>query len=290
MKYAFFAGCKIPYYLPQAETATRAVLRVLNVELENLEFNCCGYPVRHQNETAAILSAARNMALARQKNCAVLTVCKCCFGQLKFAAHWLAKDQELRDTINSLLAAENLVWEKEIEIKHLLSVLFHDMGPDRLRACVQRPLYGLRVAASYGCHALRPGHVVRFDNPMTPTIFENLVAVTGAEAVDWQRRLECCGHPLFEKNNPLSLHLLDNKIQAARQAGAHLITTACTYCQLQFDNVRHRHPSDQNINLNPPAVLFSQLLGFSFGLEEKDLGLTKNAIDCQKELEKVTKV
>lgn len=283
MKYAFFAGCKIPFHLQQSETSARAVLRTLNVELEDLEFNCCGYPVRHQHETAAIFAAARNMALAHKKGCNILTVCQCCYGQLKFAAHWLIKDQELRKEINGMLATENLIWEKDIQVKHLLSVLYHDIGPDALRAYVKKPLSGLKVAAHYGCHALRPGNVVRFDNPMAPTIFENLLALTGAQPIDWHRRLECCGHPLFEKNTPLALHLMKKKLQDAENSGADLISTACTYCQIQFDSVRSNAMEDMTLNPNIPAVLFSQLLGFSFGLEEKDLGLTKNAIDCQKE-------
>ncbi len=278
MKYAFFAGCKIPYYLPSYGTSTRAVCKALDIDLIDLEFNCCGYPVRHQNETAAIFSAARNMALARKNDCHIMTVCQCCYGQLKYAAYWLTRDPELRKEINALLATEKLCWTEDVQVAHFLSVLYRDIGGSNIRTLVKKPLEGLKVAAHYGCHALRPSHVVRFDNPMAPTIFEELVALTGAQPVDWPKRLECCGNPLWEKNNRLSLHLMKKKLADAADSGAQIIGTACTYCQIQFDAIRRTVSEDASINRTITAVLYSQMLGLSFGLERNDLGLTNDAI------------
>ncbi|MFZ5572584.1 MAG: CoB--CoM heterodisulfide reductase iron-sulfur subunit B family protein [Thermodesulfobacteriota bacterium] len=278
MKYAFFPGCKTAYHLKSYEVSTRAVCKALHIELIDLEFNCCGYPVRHQNETAAIFSAARNMALAGRHGCRIMPICQCCFGQLKHAAYWLARDQKLRGEINALLAGENLCWEPDMHIAHLLSVLRHDIGEAGIRARVKKPLDGLKVAAHYGCHALRPGHVVRFDNPMAPTIFEELLSLTGARPVDWARRLECCGHPLLGKNNRLSLHLMEKKFDSALDSGARIIGTACTHCQIQFDTVRRATAGDGTGHRDITAVLYTQMLGLSFGLEGGELGLTNKVV------------
>ena len=62
MKFALFAGCKIPYFVPQYETSMRMVLKALDVELEDMEFNCCGYPVRNLHERSYVLSSARILA------------------------------------------------------------------------------------------------------------------------------------------------------------------------------------------------------------------------------------
>ena len=83
MRFAFFPGCKIPFYLKEYGLATRSVLAALDVQIEEMEFTCCGYPVRHLNFESFILSAARNLALAENKGLTVLTPCKCCFGSLK---------------------------------------------------------------------------------------------------------------------------------------------------------------------------------------------------------------
>jgi heterodisulfide reductase subunit B2 len=280
MKFAFFPGCKIPYFLEQYGTATRAVLARCKIKLVGLEFTCCGYPVHHLNFEAFVLSAARNLALAEKHGLNILTPCKCCYGSLKHADHWLRERKWLRREINRELEREGLCWKGDTEIRHLLTVLAEDVGFQALGEKIKKPFSGLRVAASYGCHALRPGNIVRFDNPLAPTIFEKLVAVTGAECVEWARRLECCGHPLWEKNNELSLKLLEVKLSDARQSGADLICTACTYCQMQFDTVQAGRP-EAGTGGGLPAILYPQLLGWSMGLPERVLGLNKNRLPVQ---------
>lgn len=279
MKFLFFAGCKIENYLKHYETSSRAVLNALGVELIDIELNCCGYPIRHQNMVASILSAARNLALASKYHLDILTPCKCCFGNLKYAISRLREDAELRKKINLFLEKEGLFWEEGIQVKHLLSVLYHDVGLKAIRTSVKNPIQGLKIAPHYGCHALRPSRVVQFDNPLAPTLFEELVEATGAETVSWARRLECCGNPLWERNNSLSLYMMQKKLENAQDAGADFICVACTYCQIQFDQVRASQPQDNHYKL--PSILYPQLLGLSMGLEGNVLGLEKNAIDSQ---------
>ena len=159
--YLYFPGCKITPLLPQYDTATRAVLRAFDVRLDHTELNCCGYPMRHQHLAASVVAAARNLAIADREGLPLLTPCQCCYGNLKQAAYWLGENAALRDFVNGQLKAEGLRWHPNIPVRHLLSVLANDIGLPAIRARVSRPLSGLRVAAHYGCHALRPGHVVQ---------------------------------------------------------------------------------------------------------------------------------
>lgn len=274
--FLYFPGCKIDRFVPQYGVSTRAVMTQLGITLDETELNCCGYPVRHESFTASILAAARNLAIAAAKGLPLMTPCKCCYGNLKHADYWMRRDSHLRRQVNAILAKEGLAWQKEIHIRHLLTVLDETVGHQRLQEAVIRPLTGVRVAAHYGCHALRPGNITHFDNPLSPTIFERLVAVTGAIAVQWPLRLECCGHPLWEKNNRLSLALMTEKLNDARQSGAQILTTACTYCQMQFDTIQAGHANDAAQRL--PAVLFTQLLGRAMGLPDEILGLADNRI------------
>ena len=281
MKFLFFAGCKIEKNLKQYEISSRAVLKALDVELIDVELNCCGYPERSRNMVASVFAAARNLALALKFNLDILTPCKCCFGNLKWAISRLREDAELRERINALLVAEGLYWEDTVQVRHLLSVLYQDIGLETIRAAIHRPFQQLRIAPHYGCHALRPGRVVQFDNPLAPTLFEKLVAVTGAEAVSWSRRLECCGNPLWERNNPLALHMMWKKLESARDAGADFLCAACTYCQIQFDRIRAEESSGRMAfwKRELPSILYPQLLGLSMGLPESDLGIGNNVID-----------
>ncbi len=281
MKFAFFKGCKIPFYLEQYGTSTRAVLKTFRVKLVDLDFGCCGYPNRDISFESYILSAARNLALAEKKRLDILTPCKCCYGSLKHAVHYLHEHESLRRAIDAELAKEGLSWNNTIRVKHLLTVLCDDIGLPALYASIKIPLGDVSVAAHYGCHALRPSEIVHFDDPLAPSIFEELIAATGARPVDWPRRLDCCGNPLLGKNDAISLDLMRSKVGDAAESGADCICTACTYCQMQFDAVQASEKADGEA-VTVPALLYTQLLGLSMGLPERVLGIRKNSIQLEK--------
>lgn len=276
--FLYFAGCKIAPFLPQYDLSVRAVLTALEVDLTETELNCCGYPVRSLDFTASVLCSARILASAAALRMPVLTPCKCCFGNLKQADYWLRQNSDLRRCINDLLKAEGLRWSPGVPVRHLLSVLAEDLGLERIRTAVRQDLDGLEVAVHYGCHALRPGDVTRFDNPLAPTIFEKLVAAVGCRPLPWSLRLECCGHPAWGKNNRISLGLCQRKLDDARATGARLLVTACTYCQLQFDRNCEEHLPSPGDRGDLPAVLVTQLLGRAMGLAADALGLELNHI------------
>lgn len=273
MQYSYFPGCKIPYHLPEYGCSTVALLNRFGIDLLDLEFNCCGYPVRDIDFESFLVSGARNLALAEQKNTDIVTPCKCCFGSLKFVEHYLKQRESIRDRINAVLRPEGLHWKGRSEVRHLLTVLHREVGIHKLRAAVVNPLEGLNVAVHPGCHALRPGNVTQYDNPLTPVIFNDLVALTGAQRVFWSMSMECCGNPQWDKNRKLALKQMQRKLLNAGQAGADLICTACTYCQLQFEQ---KTPTEYITNNNLPTIppiLISQLIGLSLGMENTELGI-----------------
>ena len=268
LKYALFLGCKIPARLPAYAASTRAVLKHLGVTLVDLEFNCCGYPAHDVSRDAFVLSAARNLALAERAGLDLLTPCACCYGTLRQAIAFLVEDSELRSRVTQTLAAENLAWSGKVEVENVLTVLARVIGVHALAAAVRAPRTGLRVAAQYGCHTLRPSNVARIDNPLAPTIFETLIGLTGATPVDWSRRLDCCGDPLHGANTPLSENITRAKIADAASAGAQVLCTACPHCHLRLDGVQ-----TDGVAPSIRPLLYTQLLGTALGLSAKSLGL-----------------
>jgi heterodisulfide reductase subunit B len=280
MKFALFLGCNIPARLTQYESSSRAVLGKLGVDLADIkEFNCCGYPLRNIDFKASILAATRNLALSEKENLPTLILCKCGFGMLKHAAHILKEDTSLLKEINDTLKEEDLEYKGDIEIKHLLSVLYHDVGVDNIKEKITKPYKDLKIATHYGCHALRPSEVVQFDDPINPTLFDKLVALTGAESIDWEKRLDCCGAPLFGVNDDLSMDLTEKKLADARQSGADFLCNACSYCHIQFDTVQSIINSKGSENHSLPSILYPQLLGLCLGIDGGTLGLEMNQID-----------
>jgi heterodisulfide reductase subunit B len=280
MKFALFLGCKIPYFLSHYGDATRLVLGELGVTLVEMEFGCCGYPVRNQDTKAFALIAARNLALAEKKGLDIFTPCQCCFGSLKKAAFLMREDAALREETSSRLAEEGLTYQGQVDIKHLLQVLHQDVGLAAIKQKIVKPYHGLKIAAHYGCHALRPSKVVGFDDPLAPTLFDQLVEATGAKSLDWDLKLSCCGNPLWGKNDQLAADMMVNKIKDGQKAGAEFLCVGCTYCQIQFDTVQKEVLAARPGIEALPSLLYVQLLGLAMGLDPKALGLSANLLDA----------
>jgi heterodisulfide reductase subunit B len=279
MKYALFLGCNIPARLHQYESSARAVLKALGVGITDIQaFNCCGYPLKNVDYKTAVLFSARNLALAAQKGLDIISLCKCCFGSLKKTAHLLKEDQGLRSEIDALLQKEGLTYDADMQVKHFLSVLYHDIGVQTLKGYIKKPFYDLNIATHYGCHALRPSNVMAFDDPVAPTLFDELVEITGASSVFWPKKLDCCGAPVLGINDALSLNLTQQKLRDGQEAGAHYLCAACTYCQLQFDGVQKKILKQESDRQALPSILYPQLLGLSMGLEPDELDLDLNQI------------
>ena len=235
MKFALFLGCNIPARLNQYETSTRAVLGNLGVELVDIrDFNCCGYPIRNLDYKTFVLTSARNLALAEEKNLNLLSLCKCCYGSLKKADHLLREDTSLREEINGILKKEYLEYKGDVEVKHLLSVFYHDVGIGPIKDKIEKPFSALKIATHYGCHALRPSQIVAFDDPVAPSIFDQLVEVTGAESIFWPKQLECCGAPLWGVNDDLSMDLTEKKLTDGKQSGADYLCAALVKLNFYF--------------------------------------------------------
>ena len=280
MKFALFLGCNIPARVKQYESSARAVLNRLAVEVVDLpEFKCCGYPIRNVDFKMYLMFSARNLALAERQGLDVLTLCKCCYGSLKKAAHLLKEDTAIRNDVNAFLAKEGLAFNGTITVKHFLSVLYHDIGLPALKEKTTRIFKDLKIATHYGCHALRPSDIMQFDNPVAPVVFDELVAVTGSKSIDWATKLECCGAPLLGINDDLSMDLAAKKLADAKQAGANYLCVACPYCQMQFDTVQQMIVSARGADYQLPAILYPQLLGLAMGIDRRVLGIEMNKMD-----------
>ena len=278
MKYSLFLGCNIPARVDQYEASARAVLRQVDVQLSDIrEFNCCGYPLRNVDQKAFLLSSAVNLALAEKAGLDMMTLCKCCFGSLKEAAHILKQEGELQEEIKQLLDKKNLSYSGNIQIKHFLSVLYHDVGLDLLKSKITKQYIALKIATHYGCHALRPSKITQFDDPVAPAIFDKLVEITGAVSVDYTDKLACCGAPIMGFNDDLSMNITKKKLDGGRESGAHYLCSACPYCHLQFDTVQKMMVS-QNGDDPFASVLYPQLLGLCMGIDEKMLGIQMNQL------------
>jgi heterodisulfide reductase subunit B len=86
-------------------------------------------------------------------------------------------------------------------------------------------------------------------------------------------RLRCCGASLIATNKKAALSMVRALLETAENAGADVIATACPLCQLNLEVYQSELNAEFGTDLSMPVLYFTQLMGLSFGIPAKKLGI-----------------
>ena len=287
-KYLMFLGCAIPYRVSAYEISSRKILQKLGVELVEMpEFNCCGLPLDPVSHEMMLILAARNLALAEQKGLNVLTLCPGCAGTLKKVNKMLKEDKALREEINSHLKESWLEFKGTIEAKHIMQVLIEDVGIEKIKDAVVKPLTMLKVTEHNGCHILRPKEFIGFDDPEDPKTLKTLIEATGATCLDYMDETECCGAPSVGVNDKIALQLARDKLNHIKSVGAQALITICPFCHIMYDTNELRIEKMFNETYGVPVLHYPQLLGLAMGIPPEELAFNDLRVDASKIKEQI---
>jgi heterodisulfide reductase subunit B len=285
-KYLIFLGCAIPYRVTGYEISARRVLQKLGVELVEMpEFNCCGLPMDPVDHEMMLVMAARNLALAEREGLNVLALCPGCAGTLRKVNQMLKDDKELREKVNNSLKEAGLEFKGKIEVKHLVQMLVEDVGLEKIKDAVVKPLTKLKVSEHNGCHVLRPREYSGFDDPEDPKMLKSLIEATGATCLDYKDEAECCGAPSVGINDKIPLQLTRDKLNNVKTVGAQALITVCPFCHMMYDTNQVRIERMFNENYGIPVLHYPQLVGLAMGLRPEELALNELRVNCSKILE-----
>jgi heterodisulfide reductase subunit B len=264
---ALFPGCLVLQRMPQYEKATREVLGVLGIELENIpRAACCGAPLESFTDRW-LHFAAYNLSLAESMGLDVVTLCGNCANTLLRARRELG-DPLLRLEVNATLGKIGLHYEGKTDVQHLLQLLVEHL--DQLRESMTTEL-ALKVAVTHPCQAFRPHELTGFDDALEPQAMRRIVALTGAELVEYEAEHDCCGATLYLADEELGLEA--GRLKLASAADADVLVDACGNCQLLLG--RFRGLLDDAVRGSRMVVLtLPQLLGLAMGIEAADLGIS----------------
>jgi heterodisulfide reductase subunit B len=283
VKHAFFPGCMIQVRYPQMEAAVRKTVPALGIELVDLDgLGCCPDPVffKAARKLDWLSLAARNLAIAEQAGLHYVTICSGCTETLCEASHLLNGDPELRAQVNERLQRIGLRYDGGTETRHLLTVLRDEVGMDAVQASVSRPLSGVKVAVHYGCHLLKPRAVMQVDDPDHPTIFEDLLAAIGAEPVNHEERIICCGKSCLECDLPAEM--TRTVLESVHASQADLMGVICPSCFDSFDVGQIRVARRFGLEFVVPPVYYFQLLALAQGLAPAAVGLDRHKLKAEK--------
>jgi len=291
MKFAFYPGCTVQSEQYAYEISARRIFPKLGIQLIDVEgFSCCGYPLKNVSVPAWFYLTARNLALAEKLGLNIFPLCNGCNLSFCEVKHYLKKDPTLKERINSLLSMEGLTYTGNTKSVHILQVLREVIGIDKIQAAVKTPLAGLKLAAHYGCHALRPSKLEMPDDPEDPQSLEELIEALGAVTEDYPERLDCCGQGLAMTTGKTALAISGLKLRAIQDHKFDGIVTICPFCTKMLDAKQNAiKVSTGQKDLNMPVLYITQVLGLAMGMKVEELGLNLNLSPVSEALKKLGK-
>lgn len=259
MTYSYFPGCTLKTKAKDLDRYARVSAHSLGFELEELPlWQCCGgvYP-QAKDEIATKLSSIRALANARDAGQTLVTLCSACHNVITQVNHDMQTDDDIVQKANNYLQLDS-PYKGETTVKHYLEVLRDDIGFENLKAKVTKPLKGVKIAAYYGCLLLRPGKILKMDNPENPKILEDFIRAVGATPVLYPQRNECCGGYLTLDSKEVAKTRSHTVMESAREFGADMIITACPLCLYNLQ---------KNSGVDLPVVYFTEVLAQALDLK-----------------------
>ncbi len=260
MKFSYYPGCTLKTKGKVLDIYGRKSLEALGVDFEELkEWQCCGavYPVS-KDEVATKLSAVRTLAMAKEEDGKLLTLCSACHNVIKRTNEDIKTDDNLRLKANNYLNLDT-PYLGETDVIHYLELLRDYVGFDKIKEKVVNPLKGKKIGAYYGCLLLRPSSVLAFDNAENPTIIEDFIKAIGATPVIYSFRNECCGAYVSVTSKNIAEDKCANIINSAKSAGAEMLVTACPLCMYNLT---------ENGKKAMEVKYFTELLAEALGVKE----------------------
>ena len=218
MRVAYWPGCVSRGFTPELHGAVAKVAPLLDIELVELDRACCtgaGVLSEHNQELADTLNA-RTFALAEAVEGAelMMNICSTCQGAQAECQERLDRSSDYRAQINRIIASEGLSYERGLTNKNFLWLLVEEIGLDRLRSLVRRPLTNLRVGPFYGCYIVRPRARLGIDSEHPRDRYlQQLIEALGGTVIEYAGMRKCCGFPIITMNKEASLE------QAGRISG-----------------------------------------------------------------------
>jgi len=270
----------------------REVLKKLDVELVTDEgHTCCPEPTTFPGVDieAWLTVGARNIAVSETSSRDTMALCSGCFHTLSVVKHTLQTDQDIRERVNSRLKKIGMQTTGDVSVKNILHVLHEDVGLKRIAREITHPLKGLSLATHYGCHLVRPIEATNMDDAENPRWLEDLIEVAGANPVDYEDKMACCGAPIGPSDEAKSFKLTAQKLRKIKAAGADAIVLICPTCYTQLEMQQKKALEYLEPEFSLPVLYLGEMLALAMGLKDLVLSNSKryHRVKIQPLLEKM---
>jgi len=280
---AYYPGCSLHGTEPEYDESLRAVVEALGIAIAEIpDWNCCGASSGHTTDhLLGVALPARNLALAEAAGFdRVLAPCAACYNRLAAAHLAVAEDAALAEQMPDILGRP---FANSVDVMSVATLL-RDVAPTIAEMAaaprqIPNPMVGVKLASYYGCLLVRPPELAGGDDPERPMFMDEVVEACGAEAVDWNMKVECCGGAFSLSRTSSVLRMGRAIIEDARRAGAEALVVACPLCHTNLDLRQKAMESRGEPKL--PVLFITQVVGLALGLSPDSLGLKRHFIPTE---------
>ncbi len=275
MEVSFYPGCTAHSTGIEYSQSLHAVLDALGVKLLEIDdWNCCGGAAAHSlSHLLGLALPARNIAKAQGRDLPLAIPCAGCFNAVKRAQYALENDPEMRKTLEDIVG---FTYKGTLEVQAMHEVVLHQVGLDKVKSSVNRPLSGLRVVSYYGCALVRDPKVVQMGDYENPLFLDDIVTALSGDAQDWSYKTDCCGADLAMTHGKIATQITDKITGMALEAEADCVMASCGLCQINLD-MRQSGANGAKI----PVFYFTELMGIALDVPGRDEWWDKHIVDVR---------
>ena len=277
MQIGYYPGCSQEGTAKEYDKSLREILKILDVNpIEIDDWSCCGATSAHvTSHKLALALSARNLALAEKQGLKeIFAPCAACYNRLANSK------EELQNHPEEKYEIETIIEEKINNIPEIYNIInfFRKIGKEKISEKKKIDLKNLKAACYYGCLLVRPKGINEDDSEQ-PDSMEEIVKATGAQSIDWNFKLECCGASHSIARRDIVIDLSKKILDDAKKHGANVMVVACPMCHSNLDmrqkNIKSKFEGYKEI----PVLYLTELIGLALGLDKKQLGIDTHFIE-----------
>jgi heterodisulfide reductase subunit B len=121
---------------------------------------------------------------------------------------------------------------------------------------------------------MRPSSIMQYDDPMKPKVLREIVAATGAQIIDYDEEVLCCGTGAGNADPQVGLMVLKQKMDSIKKSGADAIVAICPSCFQQLDGNQKNVTKQLNADeYDIPVLYLTELLALAMGEDYDSINL-----------------
>jgi heterodisulfide reductase subunit B len=250
------------------EESAIAATEELGVELVEMEkWYCCNtvYSMASDDLIRQVAPIRNLVKVQKTGEDKVVSLCSMCTNTLIMANSIVNNEPDKLETINAFMDTEP-EYKGEVEVLHLLQVLRDEVGMDKIKKAIKKPLKGLTLSPYYGCVLTRPKEAA-IDDPVHPTLMRELLEALGAVVIEDPYQMECCGSYHTVANKEIVADRTYQIVESSKKRGADALVLTCPLCQFNLDSRQVETKELYRNFTRMPVLYFTQLLAIALGID-----------------------